>query len=91
MKAKSIKGKTPGEMLAALDESKISIYKGERGYLPGKFHVKSDCDIIMTIVTRLEVHRIKQAILEIDSDAFFYNQSIKEVKGGIVKSVGGHA
>jgi uncharacterized membrane-anchored protein YitT (DUF2179 family) len=69
----------------------ISIYKGERGYLPGKFHVKSDCDIIMTIVTRLEVHRIKQAILEIDSDAFFYIQSIKEVKGGIVKSVGGHA
>lgn len=66
----------------------ISIYKGERGYLPGKFHEKSDCDIIMTIVTRLEVHRLKQAITEIDPDAFFYIQTIKEVKGGIVKSVG---
>jgi uncharacterized membrane-anchored protein YitT (DUF2179 family) len=66
----------------------ISVYKGERGYLPGVFNEKYDCDIIMTIVTRLEVHRIKQAILEIDPDTFFYIQSIKEVKGGIVKNVG---
>jgi uncharacterized membrane-anchored protein YitT (DUF2179 family) len=66
----------------------ISVYKGERGYLPGVFNEKYDCDIIMTIVTRLEVHRMKQAILEIDPDAFFYIQSIKEVKGGIVKNVG---
>lgn len=66
----------------------ISVYKGERGYLPGVFNEKYDCDIIMTIITRLEVHRIKQSILEIDPDAFFYIQSIKEVKGGIVKNVG---
>jgi len=66
----------------------ISVYKGERGYLPGIFNEKYDCDIIMTIVTRLEVHRIKQAIAEIDPDAFFYIQTIKEVKGGIVKTVG---
>jgi uncharacterized membrane-anchored protein YitT (DUF2179 family) len=66
----------------------ISVYKGERGYLPGVFNEKYNCDIIMTIVTRLEVHRIKQAILEIDPDTFFYIQSIKEVKGGIVKNVG---
>lgn len=66
----------------------ISVYKGERGYLPGVFNEKYDCDIIMTIVTRLEVHRIKQAILEIDPETFFYIQSIKEVKGGIIKNVG---
>jgi len=66
----------------------ISVYKGERGYLPDTFHIKHDCDIIMTVVTRLEVHRIKNAILEIDPKAFFYIQTIKEVKGGIVKQVG---
>jgi uncharacterized membrane-anchored protein YitT (DUF2179 family) len=66
----------------------ISVYKGERGYLPNSFEIKHDCDIIMTVVTRLEVHRIKNAILEIDPKAFFYIQTIKEVKGGIVKQVG---
>lgn len=63
----------------------ISVYKGERGYLPDSFHQKYDCDIIMTIVTRLEIHRIKEAVSEIDAGAFFYIQSIKEVKGGLVK------
>lgn len=66
----------------------ISVYKGERGYLPDTFHIKHDCDIIMTVVTRLEVHRMKNAISEIDPKAFFYIQTIKEVKGGIVKQVG---
>lgn len=66
----------------------ISVYKGERGYLPNSFDIKHDCDIIMTVVTRLEVHRMKNAISEIDPKAFFYIQTIKEVKGGIVKQVG---
>ncbi|MBS9525830.1 YitT family protein [Litoribacter ruber] len=63
----------------------ISVYKGERGYLPENFHLKYECDIIMTIVTRLEIHRIKEAVNEIDAEAFFYIQSIKEVKGGLIK------
>ena len=63
----------------------ISVYKGERGYLPGKFEIKHDCDIILTVVTRLEIHRIKNAIYEIDPNAFFYVQSIKEVKGGLIR------
>jgi len=63
----------------------ISVYKGERGYLPGSFHIKHDCEIILTVVTRLEIHRIKNAIYEIDPNAFFYVQSIKEVKGGVIK------
>ncbi len=63
----------------------ISVFKGERGYLPGSFDVKYECDIIMTIVTRLELHRIKQAILLEDPNAFVYITSIKEVKGGVIK------
>lgn len=68
----------------------ISVYKGERGYLPGSYEIHQDCDIVMTIVTRLEVHRLKQAISEVDPTAFFYVQSIKEVKGGIVKQTRVH-
>lgn len=63
----------------------ITVYKGERGYLPGAYEVKHDCDIVMTIVTRLELHRIKEATIKIDPRAFFFVQRIKEVKGGIGK------
>jgi len=68
----------------------ITVYKGERGYLPGAFEIKSDCDIIMTIATRLEMHRIKQAVADKDPKAFVYVQSIKEVKGGLIKQIRKH-
>lgn len=63
----------------------ITVYKGERGYLPGSFDVKTDAEIIVTIVTRLEVHNIQSAIMHIDPKAFVYVQSIKEAAGGILK------
>lgn len=63
----------------------ITVYKGERGYLPGTFDIKHDTDIVVTVVTRLEIHRIKKAVSKIDPSAFLYVQSIKEVKGGFLK------
>lgn len=63
----------------------ISVFKGERGYLPTSFDIKHDCDIIMTIVTRLEIHRLRMAILEADPQAFVFIQGIKEVTGGVIK------
>lgn len=63
----------------------ITVYKGERGYLPGSFEVKTETDIIMTIVTRLEVKQLQDAIIAIDAKAFIYVQSIKEASGGILK------
>lgn len=68
----------------------ISVYKGERGNLPGNYGVKHDCDIIVTVVTRLEVHKIKQAISEADPQAFMYIQNIKEVNGGVISRKTGH-
>ncbi len=68
----------------------ISVYKGERGYLPTSFEVRHDCDIVMTIATRLEVHKLKEAITEVDPKAFFYVQRIKEVTGGVVKRTRKH-
>lgn len=68
----------------------ISVYKGERGYLPGSFDVSHECDILLTVVTRLEIHKIKQAIFSVDPAAFIYIQSIKEVDGGQVKKIRPH-
>jgi len=66
----------------------ITVYKGERGYLPGSFNIKTDCEIIVTIVTRLEIGQIEEAVVGIDPKAFIYSQSINEATGGILKSKG---
>jgi len=64
----------------------ITVYKGERGYLPGSFDVKTDTEIIVTIVTRLEIKQIQEALLKIDPRVFVYIQTIKEASGGVLKA-----
>ncbi|WP_282124503.1 YitT family protein [Algibacter mikhailovii] len=68
----------------------ISVYKGKRGNLPGSFNVTHDCDIVVTVVTRLEVHKVKQTIAAADPKAFMYVQNIKEVSGGVISRQTGH-
>ncbi len=63
----------------------ITIYKGERGYLPGKFETHEDVDIIFTVVTRLELRKLKNLVHEIDSRAFVFANMIREASGGIIK------
>lgn len=63
----------------------ITIYKGERGFLPGKFHVHSEVDIIFTVITRLELRKLKNLVTEIDPQAFVFAHTIKEASGGIMK------
>jgi uncharacterized membrane-anchored protein YitT (DUF2179 family) len=64
----------------------ITVFKGERGYLPDSFEVRTNCEIIFTIVTRLEIKQIEDALTHIDPKAFMYVQSIKEATGGILKT-----
>ena len=63
----------------------ITVYKGERGYLPNSYDVRIDADIIVTIVTRLEIKQIHDAVINIDEKAFVYVNIIKEATGGILK------
>ena len=63
----------------------ITVYKGEKGYLPNSYDVKTDADIIVTIVTRLEIKQIHDAVINIDENAFVYVHIIKEATGGILK------
>ncbi|MGN6800561.1 MAG: YitT family protein [Ginsengibacter sp.] len=63
----------------------ITIYKGERGFLPGKFEQHSDCDIIFTVITRLEIRKLKNLVSEVDPRSFVFASTIKEASGGIIK------
>lgn len=68
----------------------ITVYKGERGFLPGTFHQSSDCDIIFTVVTRLEMRKLKNLVAETDPKAFVFASTIKEATGGILRRRSAH-
>jgi uncharacterized membrane-anchored protein YitT (DUF2179 family) len=63
----------------------ITIYKGERGFLKESFDVSHPVDIIFTVVTRLEVRRLKNIVQSIDPNAFMFTGTIKEASGGVLK------
>ncbi len=63
----------------------ITVFKGERGFLPGAFDVHEDCDIIFTVITRLELRRLKNLVSEVDHKAFVFANAIRETSGGIIK------
>jgi uncharacterized membrane-anchored protein YitT (DUF2179 family)/predicted metal-dependent HD superfamily phosphohydrolase len=68
----------------------ITVYKGERGFIPGKFESSTECDIIFVIVTRLEMRKLKNLVYEADANAFIFASSIKEASGGIISRKHGH-
>lgn len=63
----------------------ITVYKGERGYLPGKFEVHEDCDIIFTVITRLELRKLKNLVHDVDHKAFVFASTIRETSGGVIR------
>lgn len=63
----------------------ITIYKGQRGFLPDNFEVSSDCDIIFTVITRLALSKLKNLVRKSDPKAFVFANTIKEAAGGVIK------
>lgn len=63
----------------------ITVYKGERGFLKDSFDVSQPVDIIFTVVTRLEIRRLRNTIQSIDPNAFMFTGTIKEAAGGVLK------
>ena len=62
----------------------VTVYKGQGGY--GKRGYEStDSEILFTVVTRLEISRLRSEIELIDDDAFVVMHSIKDTKGGMIK------
>ncbi len=63
----------------------VTIYKGERELTEESQFKNKDIDIIFTVVTRLEVQKLKQEVEQIDRKAFIVMSAINEIKGGIIK------
>lgn len=62
----------------------VTIYKGKRGF--GKHGDKNmDMDVVFTVITRLEIAKLKSMIDRIDEQAFVVMHSINETKGGMIK------
>ena len=62
----------------------VTIYSGKGGYKKEGDDLR-EIDIIYTIITRLEIARIRTEIDKIDTDAFVIMNSIKDTKGGMIK------
>ncbi|MEZ5054488.1 MAG: DUF2179 domain-containing protein [Chitinophagales bacterium] len=44
-----------------------------------------DAEVTYTVITRLELGKLQSEIEKIDTDAFVVIQSVKDIKGGMVK------
>jgi len=62
----------------------VTVYKGERGYGSNQY-AEQEIDIIFTVVTRLEVSKVKEVVKLIDRKAFMVMNVITETNGGIIK------
>ncbi|QDK79388.1 YitT family protein [Spirosoma sp. KCTC 42546] len=67
----------------------ITILKGQGGY--GKHGSHQDiATVLYTVITRLEISRLRTIVLEIDPNAFIIQHSVDDVAGGKVKSLPMH-
>lgn len=62
----------------------VTVYYGKRGF--GKSGDKNfDMDIIYTVITRLEISKLYTELTIIDPNAFVVMNSVKDMKGGMIK------
>jgi uncharacterized membrane-anchored protein YitT (DUF2179 family) len=65
----------------------ITIYKGKRSIIGKHPDIEgvTDMDILFTIVTKLEIGKVKKLVSEVDENAFVYYFPISNAKGGVLK------
>lgn len=61
-----------------------TLYYGKKGFAKRGEKLKKT-DIVYTLITRLELSKLKSEVDKIDKDAFVVMHSIKDVKGGMIK------
>ena len=61
-----------------------TIFKAENGYSK-RGEPKKATDVIFTVITRLEMTKLRNEINRIDKDAFITMTSVKDAKGGMIK------
>ncbi|MBL0072522.1 MAG: YitT family protein [Bacteroidetes bacterium] len=62
----------------------VTVYKGKGGYRQ-KGEEEKEVDVIFTVVTNLEMPKLKSEIQKIDSKAFIVMNTVNDTKGGTVK------
>lgn len=62
----------------------VTIYSGKRGFTPAGENPEN-IDVIYTVITRLEISRLKSEIDAIDKNAFIIMNSVKDTIGGMIK------
>lgn len=65
----------------------VTIYHGKRGLRGKKAQMSglNDREILYTVVTKLELSKVRKIVEDIDPTSFVTTQSISSVKGGMVK------
>ena len=65
----------------------LTIYKGKRSMIGRHADLDgvADMEIIFTIVTKLEIGKVKKLVNEVDENAFIYCFPISNAKGGVLK------
>jgi uncharacterized membrane-anchored protein YitT (DUF2179 family) len=65
----------------------LTIYKGKRSMIGKHADMEgiADMEIIFTIVTKLEIGKVKKLVNEVDENAFIYYFPISNAKGGVLK------
>lgn len=65
----------------------ITIYKGKKSMIGKGADIDgvADTDIIFTIVTKLEIAKVKKLVNEVDANAFIYCTPVSHTKGGVLK------
>jgi uncharacterized membrane-anchored protein YitT (DUF2179 family) len=61
----------------------VTIYNGKRGF--GKTGETKDIEIVYTVITRFEMHKLNTGLATIDPNAFVVMSSVKDTKGGMIK------
>jgi uncharacterized membrane-anchored protein YitT (DUF2179 family) len=62
----------------------VTIYKGKGGYRK-KGEEETEFDVLFTVITNLEVPKLKSEISKIDNKAFMVMNTVNDTKGGIIK------
>ena len=63
----------------------ITVYKGERGFLKESFDISQPVDIVFTVVTRMELRKLRNTVHNVDPKAFIFTNIVKEAAGGVLK------
>lgn len=80
----SDKAETIRLMLTEELKKGVTVLKGQKGY--GKLgHSRQDTDVLYSVVTRLELSNIRDAVELIDPNAFIVQHGIDDARGGLVK------